>query len=110
MGREGLPASIWAPPSDTPQRRTRCAPTYAGWTAPAYGRAVCPVSEDGRRQNREVELPVNPYVSKRLAILLVPERFLGDIPVASSEGFWDFAEINYAELPPSLRSTACDSL
>ncbi len=65
-------------------------------------------SEDGRWQDRDVELPLNPFVKRRrrrsgpqvpvrLPILLVPERFLRDIPVATSEGFWDFAEINYAE-------------
>jgi hypothetical protein len=38
---------------------------------------------------QKVELPINPMITKRvLPILLTPEAFLRDIPVATAEEFW----------------------
>jgi hypothetical protein len=42
--------------------------------------------------SKKERLPINPaYAAKRLPILLVPEAFIRDIPVASADGFWSFA-------------------
>jgi len=46
---------------------------------------------------REVALPVNPFVGRERPVLLVPERFLKDIPVASPNAFWDYAWENKGE-------------
>jgi len=44
---------------------------------------------------REVDLPANPFVpGHERSVLLVPERFLKDMPVATSNAFWDYAWAN----------------
>lgn len=48
--------------------------------------------------SKRVELPVNPaYSARRLPILLTPEVFIRDIPVASADGFVTYAAVS-AEL------------
>ena len=48
---------------------------------------------------KRVELPINPaYAERRLPILLTPEAFIRDIPVASADGF-----VNYASTAADLR-------
>ncbi|MFE9318928.1 hypothetical protein ACFYNV_28185 [Streptomyces albidoflavus] len=42
-----------------------------------------------RWKAQECELPVNPYIDA--PVILTPERFLRQIPVASPDGFWTFA-------------------
>jgi hypothetical protein len=49
--------------------------------------------------SKRVELPINPaYANRRLPILLTPEAFIRDIPVASADGF-----VHYAALAADLR-------
>ncbi|GAA1589768.1 hypothetical protein [Actinoplanes couchii] len=48
-------------------------------------------------RDAEVDLPVNPYTSRRTPVLLVPKRFLRDIPVVTADGFWRFAWNGHAE-------------
>jgi hypothetical protein len=49
--------------------------------------------------SKKVELPINPaYAKRRLPILLTPEAFIRDIPVASADGF-----VNYAATADELR-------
>jgi hypothetical protein len=44
-------------------------------------------------QPKDVHLPINPTVtSQELPILLTPEAFLRDIPVATAEKFWGYAQ------------------
>lgn len=50
-----------------------------------------------RWQERNVELPANPFVDRRQPVLLVPERFLKDIPVVSADAFWNYAWANHGE-------------
>jgi hypothetical protein len=45
---------------------------------------------------KEVELPLNPFAAKQRPVLLVPKRFLRDIPVVTAEGFWRYAWNNHA--------------
>jgi hypothetical protein len=52
---------------------------------------------DARWQERDVQLPANPFVRRRQPVLLVPRRFLRDIPVANADGFWTYAWANHAE-------------
>ena len=52
--------------------------------------------EFARWQDRRVELPLNPYPSKPIGILLTPERFLKDIPVVTADDFWRYAWSNHA--------------
>jgi hypothetical protein len=48
--------------------------------------------DDYEWQPKRVQLPINPaYRNRGLPILLTPEAFIRDIPVASAEGFWNFA-------------------
>jgi hypothetical protein len=42
--------------------------------------------------DKTVELPLNPMVSRPLGVLLTPEAFIRDIPVATAQGFWSFAQ------------------
>ncbi|MBM4830804.1 hypothetical protein ACFXC0_05735 [Streptomyces althioticus] len=42
-----------------------------------------------RWKESTVELPVNPYIGK--PVILTPERFLRQIPVATPDGFWSYA-------------------
>ena len=43
-------------------------------------------------ETKRVQLPINPaHRNRRLPILLTLEAFIRDIPVASAEGFWNFA-------------------
>ncbi|MGY4900427.1 hypothetical protein ACWEEK_33250 [Micromonospora aurantiaca (nom. illeg.)] len=46
---------------------------------------------------REVELPANPFLDKPGPVLLVPKRFLKDIPVVTANGFWGYAWRNHSE-------------
>lgn len=46
--------------------------------------------------DRDVELPANPYYKDR-PVLLVPKRFVKDIPVVDPDKFWDFAWSNHGE-------------
>ncbi|MGB2567711.1 hypothetical protein ACPFP2_04550 [Micromonospora citrea] len=48
-------------------------------------------------QSREVELPANPFLDKPGPVLLVPKRFLKDIPVVTANGFWRYAWRNHSE-------------
>ena len=48
-------------------------------------------------EDRDVELPLNPFVSRRAPVLLVPKRFLKDIPVVTPNDFWGYAWSNHAE-------------
>jgi hypothetical protein len=42
--------------------------------------------------DKKVELPVNPTIAGRvLPVLLTPEAFIRDIPVATAEKFWNYA-------------------
>jgi hypothetical protein len=51
---------------------------------------------DGARwDDQAVELPLNPYTGR--AVLLVPKRFLRHLPIVMSDGFWDYAFVNYGE-------------
>ncbi|MEU8368740.1 hypothetical protein [Micromonospora tulbaghiae] len=50
-----------------------------------------------RWNDLEVDLPANPFTKRPHPVLLVPRRFLRDIPVASADGFWSYAWRNYAE-------------
>lgn len=60
----------------------------AGWSA-----------DDYEWVSKRVELPINPaYARRRLPILLTPEVFIRDIPVASADGF-----VNYAGAAADLR-------
>lgn len=60
----------------------------AGWSA-----------DDYEWVSKRVELPINPaYAKHRLPILLTPEMFIRDIPVASADGF-----VNYAGAAADLR-------
>ncbi len=49
-----------------------------------------------RWQEREVDLPANPFVARRQPVLLVPRRFLKDIPVVTADAFWHYAWSNHA--------------
>lgn len=42
-------------------------------------------------KTQEVDLPLNPYLSRRAPVLLTPKRFLRDMPVVTANGFWKFA-------------------
>ncbi|SEO22036.1 hypothetical protein [Actinacidiphila rubida] len=46
-------------------------------------------SEFCRWKSGVFELPINPYINK--PVLLTPERFLRQIPVATPDGFWSYA-------------------
>ncbi|WPP52768.1 hypothetical protein [Catalinimonas niigatensis] len=48
-----------------------------------------------RWKDREVELPLNPYTKK--AILLVPKKFLRELPTISAEEFYEFCWSNKNE-------------
>lgn len=48
-----------------------------------------------RWKDHEFELPINPYTGK--AILLIPKKFLRELPTISAEEFWDFCWANYNE-------------
>ena len=44
-------------------------------------------------QDKKVELPINPTVTSQiLPVLLTPEVFLKDIPVATAEKFWNYVQ------------------
>ena len=48
--------------------------------------------------DKRIELPINPAITKKvLPVLLTPEAFLRDIPVATEEKFWNYA-LNASEL------------
>ncbi|WP_156080902.1 hypothetical protein [Microbispora rosea] len=49
-----------------------------------------------RWKDLTVELPINPYLSKPHPVLLVPEKFLRDIPVVTANEFWEYAWQNHA--------------
>ncbi|MFI7156554.1 hypothetical protein [Micromonospora chalcea] len=53
--------------------------------------------EHGCWHTKEVELPLNPFAKKRRPVLLVPKRFLRDIPVVTANGFWRYAWGNHSE-------------
>lgn len=56
-------------------------------------------AEDYEWISKRVELPINPaYAEHRLPILLTPEAFIRDIPVASADGF-----VRYASAAADLR-------
>jgi hypothetical protein len=56
-------------------------------------------ADDYEWMSKRVELPINPaYAKLRLPILLTPEVFIRDIPVASADGF-----VNYASAGADLR-------
>jgi hypothetical protein len=61
-------------------------------------------SEFARWKERKVQLPLNPFVTKkRLPVLLAPERFLKDIPVVTADNFWKYAwETHASELRASF--------
>lgn len=42
-------------------------------------------------KSEQVDLPANPYLSRPAPVLLVPKRFLRDMPVVTADGFWKFA-------------------
>ncbi|GIG89217.1 hypothetical protein [Plantactinospora endophytica] len=48
-------------------------------------------------QTQEVDLPANPFLDRPGPVLLVPKRFLKDIPVVSANGFWNYAWRNHSE-------------
>jgi hypothetical protein len=48
-------------------------------------------------QERKVSLPVNPFTKKPQPVLLVPERFLREIPVVTANGFWSYAWQTHAD-------------
>ncbi len=48
-----------------------------------------------RWQNSIVELPLNPYTER--PIILLPKRFLDELPTISAEEFWDYAWFNKNE-------------
>ncbi|MEU4557463.1 hypothetical protein AB0F72_03690 [Actinoplanes sp. NPDC023936] len=52
---------------------------------------------DAMWRDEEVELPLNPFADRPTPVLLVPERFLRDIPVVTPDGFWKFAWGEHAE-------------
>ncbi|MGW6713089.1 hypothetical protein ACWF9X_19840 [Streptomyces globisporus] len=52
-------------------------------------------SEFSRWKSGQHELPINPYIKK--PVLLTPERFLRQIPVATPDGFWSYAWSNASE-------------
>jgi hypothetical protein len=55
--------------------------------------------EFARWKRARVNLPLNPHLPKPNPVLLVPEKFLRDIPVVTANGFWNYAwENNAAEL------------
>jgi hypothetical protein len=65
---------------------------HAEWSAEYY-----------KWSERRMELPINPFVTKRpLPILLTPEAFIRDIPVATANKFWTYAWANNAK---DLRDT-----
>lgn len=48
--------------------------------------------------DRSLPLPLNPYLSNpRRGVLLVPERFLRDIPIVGPENFWEWSYANHNE-------------
>jgi len=47
--------------------------------------------------DQDVDLPVNPFLSRPAPVLLVPKRFLKDIPVVTANGFWSWAWSNHAD-------------
>ncbi|PPA59779.1 hypothetical protein BAW75_15215 [Micromonospora chalcea] len=53
--------------------------------------------EFARWYAKEVDLPINPFARTRRPVLLVPKRFLRDIPVVTPDGFWKYAWANHAE-------------
>jgi hypothetical protein len=53
-------------------------------------------NKDGRWNDLSVQLPKSPATNG--GILLVPERFLKDIPRVTPDGFWSWAEGNVAEV------------
>jgi hypothetical protein len=53
-------------------------------------------NKDGRWNDLRVELPKSPATTG--GILLVPERFLKDIPRVTPDGFWSWAEGNVADV------------
>ncbi|MET8422088.1 hypothetical protein ABZV41_42640 [Streptomyces sp. NPDC005098] len=52
-------------------------------------------SEFCRWKEGAFELPINPYIDK--PVLLTPERFLRQIPVATPDGFWSYAWSNASD-------------
>jgi hypothetical protein len=53
---------------------------------------------DAMWRDREVELPLNPFARRPAPVLLVPERFLRDIPVVTPNAFWNYAWGEHAEM------------
>lgn len=74
---------------DIPTRRFRV--QHADWS-----------EEFLKWQDRWVELPINPFLPRPYPVLLTPQEFLRDIPVANANGFWEYAWRNHAE---ELRNT-----
>ncbi|MFF8484520.1 hypothetical protein [Streptomyces antibioticus] len=52
-------------------------------TNATWGREFC------RWKDAAVELPINPYIGR--PVILTPEKFLKDIPVATPDGLWSYA-------------------
>jgi hypothetical protein len=51
-------------------------------------------ADDYEWVSKRVDLPINPaYAKVRLPILLTPEAFIRDIPVANADGFMNFAAV-----------------
>lgn len=50
-----------------------------------------------RWRNTSVELPINPCWLPRTPVLLVPERFVDDLPVMEDDNFWDWVYHNRNE-------------
>lgn len=50
-----------------------------------------------RWQEADVMLPLNPFPKRRHPVLLVPQRFLRDIPVANANEFWRYAWRNHGD-------------
>jgi hypothetical protein len=47
--------------------------------------------EFARWNDQRIKLPANPFLRRSQPVLLVPERFLRDIPVVTADGFWRYA-------------------
>ncbi|WP_030443102.1 hypothetical protein [Actinoplanes subtropicus] len=52
--------------------------------------------ENAMWRDGQVELPANPCLARRAPVLLVPQRFLRDMPVVTANGFWKFAWNNHS--------------
>jgi hypothetical protein len=48
-------------------------------------------------QERDAKLPLNPFLSRPIPVLLTPSRFLRDIPVVTANGFWNYAWETHAD-------------